>query len=82
MANLESTMWNIVLVEVILILGVCIAFQFTKREKEKKRLRRQLVGKLDEWASVYEETGNLPSQTDSIVLLKLWSDFCNFKREL
>ncbi|MGD9100219.1 MAG: hypothetical protein PVF45_07035 [Anaerolineae bacterium] len=82
MAHLESAMWYIVLVEAVLILGVCIAFQITRREKEEKRIRDLLAGKLDEWVAIYEETGNLPSQTDSIALLKLWSDFNSSEREL
>ena len=82
MADLESTMWYIVIIETVLILGICIAFQFNKREKEKKRLRNLLVGKLDEWEAAYKESGNLPSQNDSVTLLKLWSDFSSFKREL
>ncbi len=52
MANLESIMWNIVLAEVILIVGICIALQLGKKEDEEKKSRKLLVGKLDEWATV------------------------------
>ena len=81
MANLESVMWYILLVEVIIILTSCSALEL-KKEKEKKKLKRLLAGKLDEWAITYEETGKLPSQTDSAVFLEFWAESSNLGREL